>query len=329
MTQAKLRTVLLGCGAIGEFHVASLQRLKDKYQVVGVADTNLASAQKVAEIFGVVPNDNGMQLLEQVRGEVALIALPHLLHLEYGLEAMKQGYHLLLEKPMAVSTIHCQQLIEQAALYKRKMLISHTHQFRPHFRHAARLIKEGAIGKLEMIFDDAAAYYDFENRSAWFLDPKISGGGALFNLIPHQIDHLLFFNDSPVVEVIAKLSNLYPDCKIDTDCCAMIRFANGVVANVTSSISNRLIEPGRIECRILGNKGSLLLPAFKPEVIFCHGNQREIIDCSNQTDPIDLEWLELHQAITDNFKFIANGEYGKKVVSILEKIRDANNKIDE
>ncbi len=321
-----LRTVILGCGAISEFHVNSLMRLQDKYQVVGVADIDIGKAKKIAKIFGATPGADGMQVLNNARGDVALIALPHLLHLEYGLKAMELGYHLLLEKPMAVSELHCQQLIDQAERYQRKMLISHTHQFRPHFRHAAKLIKEGAIGKLEMILDDAATYYNFENRASWFLDPAIAGGGALFNLIPHQIDHLLFFNDSPVVEVMSKLSNLYPGCKIDTDCCAMIRFANGVMANVTASISNRLIEPGRIECRILGSEGALLLPAFKPEIILCKGVKREIIDCSNQPDSIDLEWLELYQSITGDFKFLADGEYGKKVVSILEKIREAANR---
>lgn len=319
-----LTTVMLGCGAIGRFHVASLQRLPDRYRLVGAADLDLNKAAEVSSLFGAEPSANGFELLKRTRPAVTLVALPHLLHLEYGLAALENGSHLLIEKPMAVSSDHCRRLIAKAEECGRRILVGHTHQFRPHFRRAAQMIRDGAIGKVEMIFDDAATFYDFANRPGWFLDPVMAGGGALFNLVPHLIDHLLFLNDSPVVEVSGKLARLYPGLEIDTECTALIRFANGSAAAVTATVGNRLLEPNRLQCRVFGSEGSLLLNPFVTEIVYCHGNRREIIDCSGQSDPIDLEWLELYDSIVNGTKPHADGVYGRRVVTLLEAIKQSS-----
>lgn len=319
-----LRTVMLGCGAISEFHTASLQRLPERYQLIGVADLDSAKAAAVAERFGAEVNSDSFELLERLRPEVTLVALPHHLHLDYGLAALEGGSHLLMEKPMAVSSRDCRQLIGKADEENRRLMVGHTHQFRPHFRRAAEMIRSGAIGEVRMIFDDAAAYYNFASRPRWFLDAETAGGGALFNLVPHLVDHLLFLNDAPVTEISAQLGKLHPGLDIDTECTALLRFANGVSATVTASVGNRLLETMRFECRIFGSEGSLLLPAFRPEIRCCRGDEVEIIDCSAGTDPIDLEWIELYDGITADRPFLADGRYGERVVRILEVIRQSS-----
>ncbi|NMA20140.1 MAG: Gfo/Idh/MocA family oxidoreductase [Lentisphaerae bacterium] len=319
-----LNTVILGCGAISNFHLASLQRLSNRFRLVGVADLNLQKAQKAAAPFEAEASSDGIAMLQRLQPDVTLVALPHLLHLEYGLAALENGSHLLLEKPMAVSSEACRKLLEKAEAYDRKILVGHTHRFRPHFRRAAQMIREGMLGKVEMIFDDAASFYDFDHRPRWFMDPVMAGGGALFNLVPHLLDHLLFLNDSPVAEVSAKLANLYPGLEIDTECTAMLRFTNGVLATINASVGNRLIEPGRLQCRVFGRSASLLMNAFTPEIIYCHGNQRETIDCSGQVDPIDLEWLELYEGIIADKPIHADGAYGYRIVRLQEAIRKSS-----
>lgn len=319
-----LNTVMLGCGAISSFHLASLQRLSHRYRLIGIADLDLQKAQEAAAIFGAEASRDGVAMLRRLQPDVTLVALPHFLHLEYGLAALEIGSHLLLEKPMAVSSEACRRLLDKAKAYDRKILVGHTHRYRPHFRHAAQMIREGMLGKVEMIIDDAASFYNFDNRPRWFMDPAIAGGGVLFNLVPHLLDHLLFLNDSPVAELSAKLVNLYPEQEIDTECTAMLRFTNGVVASVNASVGNRLIEPGRLQCRVFGRSASLLMNAFIPEIIYCHGNQRETIDCSGQVDPIDLEWLELYEGIVEGKPIHADGVYGCRIVCLQEAIRKSS-----
>jgi predicted dehydrogenase len=307
-----------------EFHSAALQRLPNHYRVIGVADLDLAKAQSVAARFGAEAGTDGLAMVRRMQPDVTLVALPHLLHLEYGIAALESGSHLLLEKPMAVSSEHCRRLMDCAAANKRCLMVGHTHSFRPHFRKAAQMIREGVIGEVQMILDEGAAYYDFEHRPRWFLDPRMAGGGALFNLVPHQVDHLLSLHAAPITEVTARLSRLYPGVEVDTECAAFLRYADGAVATLSTSVGNRLIEPLRYTCRVFGTKGSLLLTPFKTEVVHCIGSEREVIDCSEGTEAVELEWREFHRHILDGTPIQADGRFGLRVVSILEAIRAAS-----
>ena len=63
---------------------------------------------------------------------------------------------------------------------------------------------------------------------------------------------------------------------------------------------------------------------FKTEVIHCAGPEREIIDCSEGTEAVELEWRELYDHIVHNAPLHADGYYGLRVVTILEAIRAAS-----
>jgi predicted dehydrogenase len=322
----KFNTVFLGAGTIASFHAAAILRASDKFRLAAVGDIDLKVARKIAAPFKAKCYTDCFKMLKKESPGIALISLPHLLHLEYGLAALEAGWHLLLEKPMAISTAHCVQLINASKKADRHILVGHTHRFRSHFKKAAQLIKEGAIGDLRMIFDEASSYYEFENRPAWFMNQKLAGGGALFNLTPHQIDHLLFLTDAKVLSVNGCINTLRPGVNTDTDCTALIEFENGVHATIGSFSSTRAVDPPRLECRLLGTNGSMTLQAFKPEIMLCVGAEREVIDCSKDIDPIDLEWLELYESIVSGKPCESNGEYGHNVVAVLEAIRESYKK---
>jgi predicted dehydrogenase len=314
----------MGAGTIAPFHAAAILKAADKVELTAVGDINLTAAQKIAEPFQAECYTDCFEMLKRESPDVALVSLPHLLHLEYGLAALESGCHLLLEKPMAVSTSHCRQLIAASQKAKRQVLIGHTHRFRPHFRKAAELIRDGAIGELRMIFDEASSYYNFESRPKWFMNEELAGGGALFNLTPHQIDHLLFLTGTRVVSVRGSAQALRPGVSTDTDCIAYITFENGVQATVGSFTGTRGIDPQRMECRLFGTDGSITLEAFKPEIILCRGSKRGVIDCSTGPDPIELEWLELYDSVISGKPCESDTNYGHNVVGVLEAIRESS-----
>lgn len=322
----KLKVVFLGAGAISSFHADALATMPEKFTLSAICDLNHDAAKVIAGGFDAEIYTDCRTAIENERPDIVLVALPHFMHLEFGLAALHAGCHLLLEKPMAVSVDHCKQLITTASEMNRQILVGHTHRFRPHFRKAAELIKNGVIGDVSMIFDQAFAYYDFEKRPKWFLDKKLAGGGALFNLTPHQIDHLLFLVDDSIKSVKGCVRTLHDNVDIDTDCTAFIEFNNGVHATVGSFTSTKSLDPPRLECQIFGTKGSITLQAFKTEVVLSIGGEREIIDCSLDPDPFVLEWLELREAILDDVPCASNGAYGANVVAVLEAIKESSDK---
>jgi predicted dehydrogenase len=322
----KLKVVILGAGAISSFHADALTAMSKDFHVSAICDLDKEAAEKIADRFTATVYSDCAETIKSEKPDIALIALPHGLHLEYGLAALKAGCHLLLEKPMAISTKECQHLIDVAKVENRRILIGHTHRFRPHFRKAAELIKDGVIGDIKMIFDEAFAYYDFENRPEWFLNKRTAGGGALFNLTPHQVDHLLFLVNAPVKTVRGCVRSLREGVDIDTDCTAFIEFENGVHATLGSFTSTGIVEPPRLECQILGTKASLSLQAFTPEIIISNGAKRKIIDCSRDTEPFVMEWTALRNAIANDVECDSNGVYGRNVVAVLEAIKDSSDR---
>lgn len=200
MKKAKLRAGILGYGGIGHFHAANYADQKDCV-LAAVADIDPARLKEdKAEInLGgsgeAAANFKRYRSYEEMVKHEALdfidICLPTDLHSKYAVKAMRDGYHVLSEKPMARTLAQAKRMVDAAERYGRYLMIAHCLRFYPVYEYLKKKIDDGSFGPLRRLSMQRLS--GAPATRPWFLDGKRSGG-ALLDMHIHDTDmvHHLF-----------------------------------------------------------------------------------------------------------------------------------------
>lgn len=314
---------IIGAGTITVSHAKALNSLADRAKVVAICDLNAEAAENLARDFNAAVYTDYNKMIDSEKPDICLVCLPHGLHIRVGLDILKKGANLFLEKPMALNKDECTQLMNAAQKNGKSIFVGQTHQYRSVLLKAKELIQTGAIGAPKAIFTEIIAYYNWENRKPWFLDPKMAGRGVLFNTAPHQIDHLLFLIESPITKVRGHVSALRPEETVDSDSFAFVEYANGVQGVFSCLAGTKLEEPARLSCKILGTNGSIQFNPFKNEIQLAKMDKVEKVECE-PNNSFAAEWTECLDAIQEGRPGRTDAVYGYNVVAVLEAIIESS-----
>ena len=199
----KIRCAIIGYGGMGHFHAA--QYGKQKYvELVAICDTNPEKfKQKEAQINLGKSGKSKLDKVQYCASYEALtssvefdmldICLPCPLHAEYAIRAMKDGYDVLCEKPMARHSSDAVKMIETARKTGRKLMIAQCLRFANNFRKLKEIHDSGRYGKLLRM--DMRRNGGLP-KQAWYRDPAQSGG-ALLDLHLHDTDFIQYLLGVP------------------------------------------------------------------------------------------------------------------------------------
>jgi len=235
-----VRVGLIGCGKVGSIHAAALRALPEA-DFVAACDASPDRAAAFASRYGARPFADVGTLLRDGGVEAVVIGTPHPLHAEPATRAAAAGVHVLVEKPMAATLADCDAML--AAARKAGVLlgvVSQRRWYEPVVRMKAAIdagkIGRPALGVFQMYSWRDPAYYTSDPwRGRW----DTEGGGVLVNQSPHQLDILLWLM-GPAAEVGGYWANLnHPAVEVDDTAVATIRFRNGGLGAVVTSVSQR------------------------------------------------------------------------------------------
>ena len=161
--------------------------------------------------------------------------------------AARTGKHAIVEKPMALSLEHCDEMIAAFEQSGTALLVGHTHSFDPAIQLMREIIAGGEVSRLSMIA--MANYTDFiyRPRRPEELDTSL-GGGILFNQIPHQVDITRLLSGSEVRQVRATTGILDRNRPTEGSCMAMLSFEDGA-AGQEEYFGVRTGHPNQLESR--------------------------------------------------------------------------------
>jgi predicted dehydrogenase len=249
---------IIGLGAIAGVHAAAIRKM-DNAELTGVFDTIPKYAAAFTEKHGGRPYDDLESFLKDPDIEFVTITTPSALHQDAAIAAARSGKHIIVEKPMEISTIRCERIISAAR--ESKVLLSGIFQSR--FFDGSRKVREaidqGRFGKIILCcayikWYRSQEYYD---SGAWRGTKEIDGGGALMNQGIHALDLLLWFGGN-VKEVSCRYATAAHE-RIDVEdvLVSTLVFENGAMGTVEASTAVWPGAPKRIE--ILGTQGSVVL----------------------------------------------------------------------
>ena len=209
----KVRAAIIGSGLIArKKHIPAFQRLRHKTELVAICDLNLASAKDVAVRFGIPKTyDDVAQMLGCEKPELVDICTPPQTHTRLAIEAMRNGCHVLIEKPMALTADDCDQIVRAEKEYGVKVCVGHSDLFYEPFMKARRMVENDAIGKVRgmRIFLSTPTTYMTSRSEHW---AHRLPGGVIGETGPHVVYMTLAF--IPQIRSVSvatlKVMNEYP-----------------------------------------------------------------------------------------------------------------------
>jgi len=215
MSQNPLRCAVVGVGHLGKWHAAKYAQLPET-ELVAVVDADPDTARRIADEHGCAAETDHRALIGRV--DAVSIAAPTTLHYEIARDLLEAGCHLLVEKPIT-ETLEQAETLNRLAEDKGLILqVGHLERFNAALRHLME-------SPLEPRFIESHRLAPYK--------PRATDVSVVLDLMIHDIDIILSLVRAPLTEVRASGAQVLTD---DIDIAnARLEFANGCVANVTSS----------------------------------------------------------------------------------------------
>jgi predicted dehydrogenase len=232
----KIKLAVVGCGDIAGF-TALVSRLVPQVILSACCDVNAERAQGFAKrhrIPQVFTDYN--ELLEKSAADAIYLAVPHHLHYEMILSAVKAGKPVFVEKPVTRTLDEAKKLIE--VIGNAKVGVNYQYRYDSGCYALARAIQNGVLGKVHSMrvnipWHRTQKYFD---GAAWHKTIVHAGGGTLITQGSHFLDVALWaLGESPISAMGYAKTPLF-DVEVDTLTHGIIETSGGTLVSVVSSM---------------------------------------------------------------------------------------------
>jgi predicted dehydrogenase len=266
---AKRRVAVVGLGMALAPHAQSLRALGDRVELAHVvspsAERRRAFAGRFPEFAGVPASAGIDPVLEDRSIDAVALLTPPATHLGLVERCAAAGRHVLLEKPLEVSTARAERLVAACRDAGVALGVVLQHRFRPAAIELGRRLGAGALGRLAAASANVRlwrpqSYYDQPGRGTRARD----GGGVLLTQGIHTLDLLLHL--AGPVETVVAFAATTPVHRMETEdlVCAALRFAGGALGSLEATTAAHPGFAERIE--LIGERGTATLAGTALEV---------------------------------------------------------------
>ena len=325
---------IIGCGRIAQRHASHIDRLAS---LSAVCDIDLEKAKLLGAEYKTVFYTSYEEMLENTEMDVVAVCSPNGLHAKHTIESLKAGFHVLCEKPMAIKSYDCEEMIKAAERYNKRLFVVKQNRFNPAVEAIKEKIDQGAFGQIYSVQLNCFwnRNFDYYNNSNW-KGTKELDGGTLFTQFSHFID-LLYWMIGDVEDVTANMQNFAHQGIIDFEDSGVVnlRFKNGVLGTINYTVNaHKKNMEGSIT--IFGEKGTVKVggqylnkleyQSFEGDGIgeLKAGNPaNEYGEYQGSMSNHDRVYENLIDVLEHGGSIATNGLEGLKTVEIIEKIYKA------
>jgi predicted dehydrogenase len=256
-TSERLRVGIIGGGAIAQVaHLPVLKKLKT-VEVQAICDTDLPKARALADRFGVKDAlDDIEDLLRNEELDAVVISSPNHLHEAHVLAALSANLHVLVEKPLTVTSASVQRILKAAEKRDRIVMVGMNHRYRPDVQIVRSFVQSGELGRIESVRGSWHIFRPSRNQLGWRQRRDLAGGGAMLDLGLSVLDLGLWLGGTPApVRVSACLDSVGRERAVEQSGSAFVVCENGMSLFVDVTW-HHLGEGERFGVGLRGSKGT-------------------------------------------------------------------------
>lgn len=264
---------------------------------------------------------NYKELLEDEEVDAIYIATPPYMHKFYTIEAAKHKKDVYVEKPMAMSVEECREMMEVCKSEGVKLFVAYYRRGHKKFRTVKGLIEKNEIGEIRSFtYHYVNPLPQLHPERPWLNDPKISGGGQLYDVGSHMMDLILYlFGDVSFVKGIS--TNQAKVLEVEDNTSGILTFKNGMQGAVQMTFNGQVRED---QLTIVGSKGTLKFSIMDNEPL-------EVLKMDG-IDQVSFELIEHVQmpmisdvayAMAGESDLDSTGLYGLRTQEVIEALRDS------
>lgn len=252
----KVRLGVIGAGGMGGSHANRILKGEvPRCELVAICDIN-------PEVFEKFPEQKHFKSSEELirSGEVdaVVIATPHYGHTTIGIDALENGLHTLVEKPISVHKADAQRLIEAHKNKEQVFSAMFNQRTDPKYRRIKKIIDSGELGEIRRtnwIITDWFRSEKYYRSGGWRATWEGEGGGVLLNQCPHQLDLFQWICGLPIRVTAIGGFGKYHNIEVEDDVTAIFEYENGATGVFITTTGE---APGTNRFEIVGDRGKII-----------------------------------------------------------------------
>ena len=334
-----LGCAIIGCGMIARFHGLALAEVPGA-KLLALVSRNAANAEKLAASLN-VPCDVYPSLTPVLaRGDIdiVIITTPSGAHLEPAVAAAQAGKHVVVEKPLEISTRRCDAIIAACADNGVQLCTIFPSRFADATQALKAAVEAGRFGRLTLGETTCKwwreqKYYD---EGGWKGTQALDGGGALMNQAIHNVDLLLWMM-GPATQVCGfKATLAHERIEVEDTAVACVSFASGALGVIQATTS---VWPGLPKTiAVHGDRGTVVVeqedvlrwefsPATAEDEAIKRRFAQKVGASGGSSNPAAISHANHARQLTDFVQAIkerrapaVDGREGRKAVALIEAI---------
>ncbi len=323
---------LIGCGRIAQRHV----KMMEPYgQLRAVCDIIPEKAAALADKYNAHSYATIEAFLQHEKDlDLVAICTPNGWHAQHSISCLEKGFHVLCEKPMALSVTDCRLMMAAAEQNDKLLFVVKQNRYNPPVVAVKQLLEKNALGKissmqLNCFWNRSAAYY----RPATWKGSLDMDGGILFTQFSHFMD-LVYWFLGDVKNLHAYSGNFLHENEIafEDTCVVIAGFLSGVLGTMHFTI-NSYDQNMEGSLTLFGEKGTIKIGGqYLNELEYQHLAGEKITDLPPGNPPNeyghytgsmsnhDKVYAHVCAALLSDKKITTNAFDSMKTVELIEKI---------
>ncbi|MFD0764287.1 Gfo/Idh/MocA family protein [Mucilaginibacter lutimaris] len=287
MSNRKLRMGMIGGGKdafIGAIHRIAANMDGQVELVCGALSMHPDVAQESGKMLFLDPERTYNTYDEMFKAEAqkpadermdfVTIVTPNFAHFAPAMQALENGFNVVIEKPITFTLEEAQQLKAKVEETGLMLLLTHTYAGYPMVKEARELIKSGALGKVRKIYVEYLQGWlsrlserEGNAQASWRTDPSKSGkAGAMGDIGTHAAHLAEYISGQKIDELSASLNIVVDGRMLDDDGAVLLRFDGGATGTLIASQVAAGSE-NALSIRVFGENGGLEWHQMEPNTL--------------------------------------------------------------
>lgn len=267
------------------------------------------------------------EMLKQRHLHAVVIATPPAQHYEQALAALQAGIHVLLEKPMTITSAQARHLCAEARRLGLHLAVALNPPYWAHCHRMRSLVRQGRLGEIEAVqmFWTGNADYVFGRApkpadlpgivppTLFRADPELSGGGYLMDGGPHLVSEVLWVTGLRASKVACTMDALPQDRRTSL----AITLENGAVATICS-VGDSRFPTRRVSNTFAGSLGTISVEGFEFRTTLRRRDAEPETFSEAELPPVPGPVANLIDAIRGRGELFSPCSHGLHVTEVLE-----------